>query len=454
MKARRETTDPVAAVRAEARPLTGGREDYDALLELVGDAQFVLLGEASHGTHDFYRARAEITKRLIAEKGFAAVAAEADWPDAYRVNRYVRGAPQGSDASAEEALRDFQRFPQWMWRNADILDLVGWLREHNDGGPLDQTAGFYGLDLYSLYASIDAVIGYLDKTDPDAAERARRRYGCFEMFEKDEQAYGYAASSGRVEACEEEVVAQLVELQRRAGGAGGSGGSRAGDDERFFAEQNARVAKNAEAYYREMFRARDESWNLRDSHMAETLDALAAHLSRGGRSAKIVVWAHNSHLGDARATQMSARGELNLGQLVRERHGDRAVIVGFTTYAGTVTAASDWGAPAERKWVRPGLAGSYEALFHGAALPRFYLALRGKGEAAAALREPRLERFIGVIYRPETERWSHYYEASLPSQFDAVFHYDESRALEPLERTVRWEKGEVREVPQTYPFAA
>src|SRR6266542_913320 len=246
MKARRETTDPVAAVRAEGRPLTGGREDYDALLELVGDARFVLLGEASHGTHDFYRARAEITKRLIAEKGFAAVAAEADWPDAYRVNRYVRGAPQGSDASAEEALRDFQRFPQWMWRNADILDLVGWLREHNDGGPLDQTAGFYGLDLYSLYASIDAVIGYLDKTDPDAAERARRRYGCFEMFEKDEQAYGYAASSGRVEACEEEVVAQLVELQRRAGGAGGSGGSRAGDDERFFAEQNARVAKNAE----------------------------------------------------------------------------------------------------------------------------------------------------------------------------------------------------------------
>jgi len=457
-----QAVQAVQAVRAAARPLSGGREDYDALLELIGDAQFVLLGEASHGTHDFYKARAEITKRLIAEKGFAAMAAEADWPDAYRVNRYVRGVGRGGevggeeDASAEEALSDFERFPQWMWRNADILDLVGWLRAHNDGRPLEETAGFYGLDLYSLYASIDAVIGYLDRVDPEAAQRARRRYGCFEMFEKDEQAYGYAAAGGSIEPCEDEVVNQLVELKRRAAE---HGGHALGEDEQFFAEQNARVAKNAEAYYRAMFRGRD-------THMAETLDALAEHLGRrrGGRKAKIVVWAHNSHLGDARATQMSERGELNLGQLVRERHADKTVIVGFTTYTGTVTAASDWAAPAERKWVRPGLRGSYEALLHevsamggaGGAngMGRFYLPLRGRSEAVEALRKERLERFIGVIYRPETERWSHYYEASLPAQFDAVFHYDESRALEPLERTARWEAGEPREVPQTYPFAA
>ena len=428
-------------IRRAAQPLSGTPEDYDALLELIGDAHFVLLGEASHGTHEFYRARAEITKRLIAEKGFTAVAVEADWPDAYRVNRYMRGSD--ADENAEVALRDFQRFPQWMWRNADVLDLVTWLRSHNDRH--SSTVGFYGLDLYSLYGSIDAVVSYLDRTDPGAAARARQRYGCFEEFEKDVQAYGYAAAAGIAESCEDDVVAQLVELQKRSH-------SLLADDESFFAEQNARVAKNAEAYYRAMFRGRDTSWNLRDTHMADTLDALAGHLHRAERAARIVVWAHNSHLGDARATQMAERGELNLGQLIRERHGGETVIVGFTTYTGTVTAASDWDAPAERKRVRPALPESHEAQLHEVGVPRFYLPLRG--EVRSALERPRLERFIGVIYRPETERWSHYYEADLAHQFDALLHFDESRALEPLERTPRWTAGEDGDVPQTFPSAA
>ena len=425
------STTEIDAIRAAAQPLSGTSADYDALLELIGEARFVLLGEASHGTHEFYRARAEITKRLIAEKGFAAVAVEADWPDAYRVNRYVRAARTGerADAAAEEALRDFQRFPQWMWRNADVLDLVGWLRAHNERQSSTNPAGFYGLDLYSLYGSIDAVITYLDKTDPDAAARARQRYGCFEEFEKDVQAYGYAAAAGIAESCEADVVAQLLELQQRGAEAARGEGVLLADDERFFAEQNARVARNAEAYYRAMFRGRDTSWNLRDTHMADTLDALASHLTRQGRPAKIVVWAHNSHLGDARATQMAERGELNLGQLARERHGEDDVrIVGFTTHTGTVTAARDWGGPAERRVVRPSLEGSLERVLHDSGIERGVLDLRG-----GLLAEERLQRMIGVIYRPETERFSHYVEASAARQFDLLVHLDRTEALEPLE---------------------
>jgi erythromycin esterase-like protein len=438
------------AVREAAHPLTGGARDYDPLIGLVGGARFVLLGEASHGTHEFYRERAQITKRLIKEKGFAAVAVEADWPDAHRVNRYVRG--RGEDAGAADALAGFKRFPQWMWRNADVLDFVGWLREHNDALPSGAAkVGFYGLDLYSLHASIESVLGYLDKIDPEAARAARRRYSCFDHFGEDTQAYGYAAGFGLTESCEDEVVGQLVELRRRAAEYASRDG-RVAEDEFFTAEQNARLVKNAEEYYRSMFRGRVSSWNLRDRHMAETLHALAAHLERrGAGAAKVVVWEHNSHLGDARATQMGEAGEWNVGQLVREKYGDDSVLVGFSTYAGTVTASSDWDAPAERKRVRPALKESYEALFHDAGVPRFLLDLRGGGPAVAGLEEPRLERAIGVIYRPETERQSHYFYARLPRQFDAVIHFDETRAVEPLERTARWQAGEKGEVPETFP---
>src|SRR5215468_3981064 len=281
-------------IDAFAHPLTGGAQDYDPLIEQVGNARFVLLGEASHGTHEFYRERAQITKRLIQEKGFTAVAVEADWPDAYRINRYVRGV--SDDTESVEALANFKRFPTWMWRNADVLDFVGWLRAYNDTHASGATpVGLYGLDLYSLNASITAVLGYLDKVDPEAAQRARYRYGCLEHFGEDTQAYGYAASIGLSKSCEDAVVSQLTELQRRAAEYAGRDG-RVAPDEFFYAEQNARLVKNAEEYYRSMFRGQTSSWNLRDCHMAETLEALVAHLERQGARAKVVVWEHNSHL--------------------------------------------------------------------------------------------------------------------------------------------------------------
>ncbi|HEX8831439.1 MAG TPA: erythromycin esterase family protein [Longimicrobium sp.] len=410
-------------VRAAALPLEEHAHDYDALFEHIGDARVVLLGEATHGTHEFYRERARITQRLITEKGFTIVAVEADWPDAYRVNRWVRGV--GDDASAAEALGDFQRFPTWMWRNAEVLNLVDWLREYNQelGGGRPR-AGFYGLDLYSMYTSISEVLRYLDEADPEAAQRARYRYGCFEHFGEDPQAYGYTAQMGITESCQDHALQQLVELRRLAGEARGLP-----EDELFYAQQNARLVKNAEEYYRSMFSRRDSSWNLRDCHMADTLDALLAHFGGGARA---VVWEHNSHIGDARATQMGAEGEWTVGQLVRERRGDEAFLLGFTTHTGTVAAASDWDAPVEFKQVRPSLPESYEAVFHETGIPRFYLPLR-EGPAREALMEPRLERAIGVIYAPRTERASHYFEAVLPEQFDAVIHWDETRAVQPLD---------------------
>jgi erythromycin esterase-like protein len=432
-------------LRKEAHTMTGAREDFDPLLALVGDSRFVLIGEASHGTHEFYRIRAEITKRLIREKGFSAIAVEADWPDAYRVNRYVQG--RGSDTDASQALDGFKRFPQWMWRNADVLEFIGWLRDHNDAGSTARKVGFYGLDLYSLHASMEAVLSYLRVVDPAAALRAQRRYECFEQFGESPQHYGYAATAGLAPSCENEVVAQLVELQKSTADYAIRDG-RVATDDLFFAQQNARVVQNAERYYRAMFGSRAESWNLRDRHMAATLDALIAFLEYDRRQPKIVVWAHNSHLGDARATEMAGRGELNVGQLVRERWGHAALLVGFSTYSGTVTAASDWDHPAERKIVRPALEGSYEALFHDLGLGNFFLDLRANSEAILGLRQPRLERAIGVIYRPETERMSHYFHARLPHQFDALLHYDVTRAVEPLERTGLWERGEL---PETYP---
>ncbi len=434
-------------IRAAAHPLVGAPQDFDPLLLLVGDARFVLIGEASHGTHEFYRIRAEITKRLIRERGFTSVAVEADWPDAYRVNRYVQGG--GTDEDAEGALEGFRRFPQWMWRNADVLDFVGWLRAHNDGLPEAERVGFYGLDLYSLHASIDAVLRYLRIVDPEAAQRAQVRYGCFDHFGGDPQAYGHGAGLGLAPSCEAAVVEQLAELRRSAADYARRDGRVAADD-LFVAEQNARLVKSAERYYRAMFGSRVASWNLRDRHMFETLDALVGFHAVRGRREKVVLWAHNSHLGDARATEMGTGGELNVGQLVRQRYGRDARLVGFLTYEGTVTAASDWDEPAERKAVRPALGESYEALLHETGVRNFLLDLTKRGPAVAGLESSRLERAIGVIYCPETERASHYFHAALPQQFDAILYYDRTRAVEPLERTGLWERGEVAE---TFPSA-
>jgi erythromycin esterase-like protein len=433
-------------LREVVHPLTGTAHDYDPVLSLVGNSSLCLLGEATHGTHEFYRERAEITKRLIKEKGFTAVAVEADWPDAFRVNRYVRGL--SDDKNANEALGGFKRFPTWMWRNTVVVDFIEWLREYNASLPLTAPkVGFYGLDLYSLYTSIEAVLWYLSKVDPEAAKRARFRYSCFEHFGEDTQAYGYATSVGLSSSCEREVVEQLIELRRRSVDYASRDG-RVARDEFFFAEQNARLVRNAEKYYRTMFRGRVESWNLRDRHMAETLEALLTHLAVQGENAKVAVWEHNSHLGDARATYMADYGELNVGQLVRQRYGGDAILIGFTTYEGSVTAASEWDGPAERKRVRPAIAESYETMFHESVGSDFLLTIRTNEAGARAVRQPRLERAIGVIYLPQTERQSHYFDARLAEQFDAVIHFDETEALEPLERYALWESGEP---PETFP---
>ena len=432
-------------LQSTVRRLKGSGDDFDGLIDFAGEAEFVLLGEASHGTHEFYSTRSEITRRLIEEKGFQAVAVEADWPDAYRVDQYVRA--RGKDVNPAAALSGFTRFPVWMWRNRDVEAFVGWLRHHNDARrPHESQVGFYGLDLYSLNRSRAEVVRYLSKVDPDAAKRARARYSCFDHFGGNEQAYGYAASADVSRSCQEEVVQQLRDLNRQAYEYLHRDG-RAAEDEFFSAAQNARLVKNAEEYYRVMFEGRVSSWNLRDLHMAETLYALAAHLGKRFGSARIVVWAHNSHLGDARATDRARYGEWNLGQLVREHHS-RAVLVGFTTYTGTVTAASDWGGHYEMKRVRPALQESYESLFHETGIPRFLAAFAGDERLARELRAERLERAIGVIYRPETERASHYFMTRLSDQFDAVLHFDETRAVEPLPQA---EKEQTPEVPETYP---
>ena len=429
----------VDAVRESAVFLGGGRRDYDALVEMARGARLVLLGEPTHGSHEVYRERARITQRLIAELGFSGLVWEADWPDAERAGRWVRGE---SDDDADDALSGFERFPSWMWRNTAVLDFVRWLRGWNAslpaGGP---RVGIYGMDVYSLYRSIQAVVRYLDDVDPAAAVEARKRYSCFDHHGGDPQAYGYAARLGLTLECERAAIEQLEELRRRA--------LRDGEDA-FSAEQNARLARNAEQYYRSLFGSRISSWNLRDRHMAETVEALLAYSSKRHGKARLIMWAHNSHLGDARATEMGEEGELNVGQLLRERFGDDVLLVGFTTYHGTVTAAHEWDGAAERIRVVPALPGSVEALFHEVALPRFFLPLRNPGEAVGALREPRLERAIGVVYRPATERQSHYFHARVGEQFDAIVHLDHTRAVEPLERTARWHD---LEAPETYPSA-
>ena len=434
----------VEGLRRHLLPLASPEREYDPLLRLIGNARFALLGEASHGTHEFYRDRIAITRHLIAEQGFTAIAVEADWPDAWRVNRYVRGLSEDRDAVA--ALSGFQRFPAWMWRNTEVRDFVEWLREFNTGRGRQAQVGFYGLDLYSLFGSIQAVLNYLDDTDPEAARRARARYACFDHAREDSQAYGYGASYGITPSCEDEAVQQLRELNKLAASFERTRGLER--DDAFFAQQNARLVRNAEEYYRTMFRGRVSSWNLRDSHMVETLQSLDRHLSESGTPPRIAIWAHNSHLGDASATEMGDIGEWNVGQLVRDRYGAQAVLVGFSTHRGWVTAATDWDDPPHRKRVRPGLEGSWEALLHQTGIGRFLLPLRDDAALHALAMPRRLQRAIGVIYRPETERQSHYFETHLPEQFDALIHVDETSALEPLDKGRIWT---TEEPPETYP---
>ncbi|WP_029582298.1 protein-L-isoaspartate(D-aspartate) O-methyltransferase [Bradyrhizobium sp. URHD0069] len=409
--------------------------DLNPLMERIGSARIVLLGEATHGTSEFYRMREHITRDLIVKKGFRFIAIEADWPDAARVDRYVRHF----EYSPSEWTA-FARFPTWMWRNTEVRDFVSWLREHNAMVERGRRVAFHGLDLYSLYDSIRSVLNYLDEVDPGSAKVARERYGCLTPWQRDPATYGHAALTGSFPTCESEVIRTLTDLlaKRRA--------YAERDGERFLdAEQNARLVANAERYYRIMYYGSRASWNLRDSHMFETLRNLLAFYGAGS---KAVVWAHNSHVGNAGATEMAARGEHNIGQLCREEFGDQAYLVGFGTHSGTVAAASVWDGPMEVKSVRPSLPNSYEQVCHATGLSRFMLGLRGRGDLCGpkGLGKERLERAIGVIYRPETEMASHYFRANLPQQFDEYIWFDDTHAVTPLDTS------EASGLPDTYPF--
>ncbi|KTD17056.1 erythromycin esterase family protein [Legionella jordanis] len=412
-------------------PLELEEQTLSNLLKKIGNARFVLLGEATHGSYEFYQARIEISRQLIEKKGFMAIAIEGDWPDAYSVHRYIQG--QSSQNNALDALEDFKRFPMWMWRNATIPPFLEWLRQYNDSLSPARKIGFYGLDLYSLNSSMQAVTSYLMSVDPAAAQRARTRYSCFDHSSTDPQTYGYLTNIGVKKSCIKEAVSVLLELQHNAFAYIRNDGL-ATEDEYFFATQNARVVKDAETYYRSMFEGRASSWNIRDRHMAETLNVLADHLeNRFATPAKIIIWAHNSHVGDARATEMADQGEINIGQLVREQHNHHAYAIGFSTYSGTVTAASEWGAAAECKTINPGLEGSYEELFHELQYKNFFLNLINNPKLEHFLKIPRLQRAIGVIYRPDAERHSHYFFTHLSYQFDSIIHFDKTTALEPLD---------------------
>jgi protein-L-isoaspartate(D-aspartate) O-methyltransferase len=428
-------------IREVALPFAG-IEGHDAgpLLERIGDARVVLIGEATHGSSEFYRMRAEITRHLVAERGFDVIAIEGDWPDAAAVNRFVQQRPPAPDAAG---ARPFQRFPTWMWRNHETLAFVDWLRDHNRqvraGG---RSAAFYGLDLYSLFTSIQAVTSFLDRVDPDAAEIARRRYACLSPWEADPAAYGRAAITGRYRVCEREAVAMLrdmmelrLEYSRR-------------DGESFLdAVQNARLVADAERYYRTMYYGANDSWNLRDRHMFDTLEAL---LQFHGEGSKAVVWEHNSHVGDASATEMGQRGQWNVGELCRRAYGRSAFLIGFGTDHGTVAAADAWDGPMRVMQVRPAHPDSYERLCHAAGVPAFLLHLRepDREELRFELEPARLERAIGVVYRPDTEVQSHYFQASLPRQFDEYVWIDETRAVRPISG------ADARALPPDHPFAA
>jgi erythromycin esterase-like protein len=415
----------VGAVRSAARLITGNGADYDALIAAAGNARIVFLGEQTHGTHEFYRERARITQRLILERGFRGVALEADWPEIERVNRYING--QGSDRSAQESLGGVSDFPLWMWRNTDVRDLVEWLRTHNAGQPAERRVAVYGLDVYSLYPSLDAVVEYLGAVDPAAAARAREQYGCFAQYRPDPQRYGASATGSRT--CEAQAAAVLAEMTQRATSMPADPVAAAA---LFSALRNAHSVANAEEYFRGLYTRGVSTWNVRDQRMEDALVAISQHLGRNGAEpTRIVVWAHNTHSGDARATESGEAGEHNVGQLIRQRLGGESLLVGFFTHHGTVLAAPEWDAPGRVFDVRPALPGSYSDVFHAAVQGNFLLML-GDATLASALGTSRLERAIGVIYVPATERQSHYFMARLAQQFDAAIFFDVTSAVTPF----------------------
>ena len=434
----RDNAKLVEGLRKLARPLESSR-DLDPLIDLIGDARYVLLGEASHGTSEFYTWRMEISKRLVEEHGFSFIAVEGDWPDCYRVNRYAKGLPD-SGTSATEVLHAFERWPTWMWANREVVALIEWLREHNRRKSEAEGVGFYGLDVYSLWDSMRAVTEYLQRIDPSLAAAARRAYNCFEPYAEDVQEYARATALVPT-SCEDEAVGVLRALRSRA-----PEFREDGREGYFNAEQNAIVARNAELYYRTMVRGGPGSWNVRDHHMVETLDRLMAH---HGPHAKAIVWEHNTHIGDARFTDMTRAGMVNVGQLVRQSH-ERAgvVLVGFGTHRGTVIAADEWGEPMERMPVPSARGGSFEEAMHDAGVGDALLLFDASDDGGVAgLDEPLGHRAIGVVYDPSHERWGNYVPTIMPRRYDAFLYIDETRAVDPLHMPVHVDG----EPPETFP---
>jgi len=412
--------------------------DLDPLLKRIGDARVVLLGEASHGTREFYTWRTAITTRLVEEKGFSFVAVEGDWPDCYRVNRFAKGY-SGTPARPEDALETFRRWPTWMWANEEVKDLIGWLRGHNDGRPPRQKVGFYGLDVYSLWDSLHEVMSFLRRRDPAAFDAARRALKCFEPYGEEAQEYARATLYGS-ESCRDEVVELLRRVRAEAKTTAGDE-----DEAQFVAEQNALVVKNAEAYYQAMVRADDESWNVRDRHMAQTLDRLMKH---HGADAKAIVWEHNTHIGDARYTDMADKGMVNIGHLAREKYGEyETVLVGFATYRGTVIAGQAWDAPWEEMRVPPAREQSWEDILHEAVADNAMLVF--PRDPSVEMSSWRGHRAIGVVYRPQYEQYGNYVPSVLPRRYDALLYVDQSTAARPLFRPTEAELPE--EAPETYP---
>ena len=428
------------SLAAAATPLPGpGSADFGDAFAFLGDRRVVLLGESTHGTSEFYRARAAITRTLIERHGFTIVALEADWPDAAVLDRAVRGRPPSAVAPVP-----FQRFPRWMWRNREFSGLLSWMRRHDRELAPDRQAGLYGLDIYNMSASIATVLAYLDEFDPEAAAVARERYGCLTPWQKDPATYGRAMLNQRFRSCEDEVVQQCRDMFARHLAQDEEDRARWMD-----AAHSARLVASAEAYYRVMYYGNARTWNLRDTHMFDTLEHL---LSMHGPESKAVVWAHNSHIGDARHTEMGiARDEINVGQLCRQRFGDAAALVGFGTHEGTVAAAEYWDGDMHVMDLRPSHRDSIERVCHDAGIESFLLGPDALGDArlGPALSDPMLERFVGVIYRPETEFHSHYAEVEFARQFDAYVWFERSHALSPLPAPPATDEAHV---PDTFPF--
>jgi erythromycin esterase-like protein len=436
---RADESAALAAAIGESASALRSPADLDPILDQIGDSKYVLIGEASHGTSDFYRWRAELSKRLIAERGFSFVAVEGDWPDCYQVNRYVKSYP-GSGNSAFDVLHAFERWPTWMWANRDVVDFATWLRQHNEPRPSEAQAGFYGLDVYSLYESMAEVVRYLDGIDPEAANAAKRAYSCFEPYYGDVQEYARATALVPT-SCEDEAVSILSALRRKAPEYAADG-----REAYFNAEQNALVAQGAELYYRTMVRGGPGSWNVRDHHMVDTFERL---MNFHGPLAKGIVWEHNTHVGDARFTDMARAGMVNVGQLVRQRHGNEGVVlVGFGAYPGTVIAAEEWGLPMQRMRVPNARDDSYEGVMHQAGVPEFVLVFDGSDDGGiTGLDTVRGHRAIGVVYDPAHERWGNYVPTLLARRYDSFIFLDHTDALDPLHMPVHV----TGEPPETYP---